>query len=388
MIRKIGTFISIAAIAFVLYIFTFYIEGEMGVVLIAFLIVPPLISFLLALSARKRITVSIFSDAYVKKGNELEVTVTVEKKGKLPIAVAEIRPKASEVFEKQEKKYRLSLLMEGKTEFTYKIKAMTGGNGEISIGDFYSCDFLGFIRFRIRTDLPEPISVGVIPEIPDVKSSSQLFRQIADSVLTSDDDDENDTELLFSSNSMPGYEHREYIQGDPLKRINWKLSSKKRRLMVRLDEAVSMVRPLVVLDLYRSSGADPEKAVLKEEKLICAVIGLVKALVKQGIVCNFVYNSAEGAVTECIDNIDYPDILLLKLLAVKVIPDRRIDIASQGTVCSCVAATTAPDGSFSGVLHSVEGASEKSIIIPEPAVYKEFPELWYLDKTDNIFKLV
>lgn len=388
MIRKIETFISIAAIAFILYIFTFYIEGEMGVVLIAFLIVPPLISFLLALSARKRITVSIFSDAYVKKGSELEVTVTVEKKGKLPIAVAEICPKASEVFEKQDKKYRLSLLLDGKTEFTYKIKAITGGNGEISIGDFYSCDFLGFIRFKICTDLPEPISVGVIPEIPDVKSSSQLFRQIADSVLTSDDDDENDTELLFSSNSMPGYEHREYIQGDPLKRINWKLSSKKRRLMVRLDEAVSMVRPLVVLDLYRSSGADPEKAVLKEEKLICAVIGLVKALVKQGIVCNFVYNSAEGAVTECIDNIDYPDILLLKLLAVKVIPDRRIDIASQGTVCSCVVATTAPDGSFSGVLHSVEGASEKSIIIPEPAVYKEFPELWYLDKTDNIFKLV
>ncbi|MBQ9078692.1 MAG: DUF58 domain-containing protein [Ruminococcus sp.] len=386
--KKFGTFISIAAIAFLLYIFTFYIEGEMGIVLIAFLIIPPVISFLLAFGARKRITVSISSEAYVKKGSELEVTVTVEKSGKLPIAVAEICTASSEVFEKQNKKYRLSLLTERKSVFTYKIKALTGGNGEISVKNLYSCDFLGFIRFKVRTDLPEPVSVGVIPEIPDVKTSSQLFRQVADSVLTSDDDDENDTELMYSSNSMPGYEHREYIQGDPLKRINWKLSSKKRKLMVRLDEAVSMVRPLVVFDLYRSSGADAEKAVLKEEKLICAVIGLLKSLVKHGISCNFIYNSAEGAVMESIDNIDYPDVLLLKILAVKVIPDRRIETETQGSVCSCIAATTVPDGSFSGILKSVEGASEKSIIIPERAEYKAFSELWYLDETDNMFKLV
>lgn len=384
MIEKIRTFVSIAAIAFLLYIFTFYIEGEMGIVLITFLIIPPIISFLLALSARKRISVSISGDVYVKKGSELEVTVTVEKSGKLPIAVAEICTAASEVFERQNKKYRLSLLTEGKSVFSYKIKAITGGNGEISVGSLYSCGFLGFIRFKVRTDLPEPVSVGVIPEIPDVKTRSQLFRQIADSVLTSDDDDENDTELMFSSTSAPGYEHREYIQGDPLKRINWKLSSKKRRLMVRLDEAVSMVRPLVVLDLYRRPDEDPEKAVLREEKIICAAIGLVKALVKNGISCDFVYNSAESSVTECVNNVDYPDILLLRILSVKMAAGRRIKVDTQGNVCSCVVATTAPDS----VSQIVSGISEKSIIVPEIPALRGSSELWYLDKTDNVFKLV
>ncbi len=388
MIKKIETVVSIAAIAFILYIFTFYIEGEMGVVLIAFLIVPPLISFLFALYARKRITVSIFSDAYVKKGSELEVTVIVEKKGKLPIAVAEICPGASEVFEKQNKKYRLSLLSEGKIKFTYKVKAMTGGNGEISVKSFCSCGFLGFIRFKAANGLPSPVSVGVIPEIPDVKPSSQLIRQVADSVLTSDDNEENDTELLFSSNSSPGYEHREYVQGDPLKRINWKLSSKKRRLMVRLDEAVASVQPLVALDLYRSADADPEKAVLREEKLICAAVGLAKALIKQGISCNFAYNTGEETTVESIDNPDYPDIILLKILAEKVVPERRTDINSYGSVCSCMVATTEPGGSFSGVLQGAENSPEVSIIVPEPAVYKGFSELWYLDETDNVFKMV
>lgn len=388
MIKKIETIVSILAIAFILYIFTFYIEGEMGVVLIAFLIVPPLVSFLFAFYARKRITVSIFSDAYVKKGSELEVTVIIEKKGKLPIAVAEICPEASEVFEKQNKKYRLSLLTEEKSEFTYKVKALVGGNGTISVKNFCSCGFLGFIRFKIKNGLPAPISVGVIPEIPEVKHSSQLLRQIADSVLTSDDDSENDTELLYSLNSAPGYEHREYVQGDPLKRINWKLSSKKRRLMVRLDEAVAAVQPLVALDLYRRSGADPEKAVLMEEKLICSALGLAKVLIKQGISCKFAYNTGDGTVVESIDNPDYPDVVLLKILAEKVVPERRIDIDSFGSVCSCVAATTEPGGSFSGVLQGSENFPSVSIIIPEPAAYDGFSELWYLDETDNVFKMV
>ncbi len=388
MIKKIETIVSIAAIAFILYIFTFYIEGEMGVVLIAFLIVPPLVSFLSAFYARKRITVSIFSDAYVKKGSELEVTVTIEKKGKLPVAVAEVCPGASEVFEKQNKKYRLSLLTEDKIEFTYKVKALIGGNGEISVKSFCSCGFLGFVRFKIKSSLPESVSVGVIPEIPDVKTSSQLFRQIADSVLTSDDDDENDTELLYSLNAAPGYDHREYVQGDPLKRINWKLSSKKVRLMVRLDEAVAAVQPLVALDLYRSADADPEKAVLIEEKLICSAVGLAKALIKQGISCNFAYNTGDGTVVESIDNPDYTDIVLFKILAEKVVPERRIDISSCGSVCSCVASTTEPGGSFSDVLQGSVNSSAVSIIIPKPAVHEGFSELWYLDETDNVFKMV
>lgn len=388
MIKKIETIVSIAAIAFILYIFTFYIEGEMGVVLIAFLIVPPLISFLFALYARKRITVSIFSDAYVKKGSELEVTVIIEKKGKLPIAVAEVCPGASEVFEKQNKKYRLSLLTEGKSEFTYKVKAMIGGNGEISVKSFCSCGFLGFIRFRIKNNLPDPISVGVIPEIPEVKHSSQLLRQIADSVLTSDDDSENDTELLYSLNSAPGYEHREYIQGDPLKRINWKLSSKKRRLMVRLDEAVASVQPLIALDLYRRADADPEKAVLMEEKIIRSALGLAKVLIKQGISCKFAYNAGEGTVVESIDNPEYPDAVLLKILAEKVVPERRTDINSSGSVCSCVVVTTEPGGSFSGVMQGSENSQAMSIVIPKPAGYEGFSELWYLDETDNVFKMV
>jgi hypothetical protein rflaF_00200 len=389
MLRKIETLLSVGAIAFVLYIFTFYIEGETGIVLAVFFIAAPLISLIIALSSRKRISVKISCDAYVKKNSELELTVSVNKSGKFPIAVAEIQPDSSAVFEDNSVRYRMSAVSSDKKEFTHRIKAVVGGNGEISVKGLYSCGFLGFIRFKSQNELPEAISVGVIPEIPDVKTSSALLRKIADSVLTSDSDEECDTEMMFSANAVPGYEHREYVQGDPLKRVNWKLSSKKSKLMVRLDEAAATVQPLIILDLYRDPDESVSKAVLKEEKLIQSVFGLLKALAKQGISCNFAYSTGIGTVVESVENPNYTDSLLLKVLAEKVVPSRRTDVSGiSASVCSCVIATTKPCGDFSLITEAFRECENLNIISPGITdSYKGSSKVWYLDDDDN-FKMV
>lgn len=253
--------VSISAVAFLLYVFTFYVDGEMGVILLAFLIFAPVFSLVFAVYSRNRIKVTFDCDGYVKKGSKLKVTVTVEKKGSLPFAFVDIKPAVSEVFAECTKTYRLSMLNEYKKNFTFDVDAVTGGNGEISIVSVYSCGFLGFMRLKSKLPLPFPKSVGVIPEIPEIKASSQLFRSIADVVMTSDDDEDNDTAMMFSTNTTAGYEHREYITGDPLKRVNWKLSTKKSKLMVRLDEAAASVQPSVVLDLFRNGANPVDKAV-------------------------------------------------------------------------------------------------------------------------------
>ena len=390
MIRKLGTYISVAAIAFLVYIFAFYIEGQMGVVLITFLIVAPLISIIIAVAARKRVNIRIDSDAFVKKGSELEVTMTVEKRGRFPFAIIEIAPEASEVFEKSRVNYHLSLLFEDEKEFTYRVPAKTGGNGEISVGRVSTCGFLGFLKLKVKSVAIDPISIGVIPEIPDIKPSSQLFRQLADVVMTSDEEEDNDSSMMYSVNSAPGYEHREYVQGDPLKRVNWKLSSKKDKLMVRLDEAVSSVQPMLILDLYRSTDADPQKAVVVEEQLLRSVFGLLRSLVKQGIACNFAYcGGGNRVIVESVDNPDYVDNLLLKVLSVKVVPGYRIDVNSIGSnVCACVVATTDPSGAFSAVTERFSGNGALSVIVPYITdTYRGDADLWYLDE-DNDFKPV
>ena len=392
--KKILKFIagipSIAAIVFIVYLFTFSIDGEMGVILIAFMLIAPLVSLIFALYARKRINVSFDCDSYVKKGSELKVRVKLRKTGFFPLAVVELRPEASEVFEKQDKIYRLSMCSDKTTEFELSFRAVIGGNGSVYISDVYSCGFLGFMKFRVKTTLPEPFSVGVIPDIPEIKESSQFFRSIADAVMTSDEDENNDTSMIFSANTAPGYEHREYVQGDPLKRVNWKLSSKKNKLMVRLDEATASVQPLIVLDLYRKKGADPKYAVITEEKLIRSVFGLLMLLVKRGIACNFAYYSASGElVTESIDNPDIPEQTLLKILSVRVTEGRRIDFGKlDSSVCAFVVATTDAGPKFSGIIRKTDESDNMCIlgISAESANASGLP-LWYLDE-NNTFKLV
>ena len=196
--------------------------------------------------------------------------------------------------------------------------------------------------------------------------------------------------MMMTTNTTPGYVHREYVQGDPLKRINWKLSTKKSKLMVRLDEAAASVQPVLVLDLFRRSGVLPENAVRAEEKLICSFFGLLSLLLDQGIACNFIYRSSSGeVVTETVDNPDYPTQLLLKILAAKVVPDRRIDLSGlKESVCACIIATTDAGAGFEQVTRTVGKGENVCIIgLSAASVNSTSLPLWYLDE-DNIFRLV
>lgn len=384
------TALSLLSIAFIIFMFTFYMDGEMGVILIAFLIAAPLISLFFTLHSRKRIKISFDCDGYVKTGNELEVRVVVQREGKLPLSIVEITPFASEVFSDHDKVYKLSLFSEDRVEFKFKFVACTGGNGEIGIKSVKVCDFLGFIKFRTICEMPPCKSVGVIPEIPDVNASSGLFRAIADVVLTSEDSEENDTAMMFSANTTPGYEHREYIPGDSLKRVNWKLSSKSSKLMVRLDEAAAVVQPSIVLDLFRSSDVDLRTSLKREERLLQSVFGLLNLLIKQGIACNFIYCNENGdIVTESVDNPDYPSQLLLKILALKVNAGTHMNpVESIRKSCAGILAVTYIDEYFTDIIDNIASKENVSVIVPFAESVKSLSvPVWYL-ADDSYFRLI
>ena len=160
--------------------------------------------------------------------------------------------------------------------------------------------------------------------------------------------------------------------------------------MVRLDEAAASVQPVLVLDLFRRSTVPAVNAVRGEEQLLRAMFGLLNLLITQGIACNFVYRAADGStVCESVDNPDYPDQLLLKVLAVKVVPDTRVDIKQAGSnICACVIATTDAGAGFSELTDFIENTDSISIIgLSVASVNSTSAPLWYLDE-DNNFKMV
>lgn len=379
---------EILSIALALYIFTFYIDGDIGIVIIAFMVIAPLVSLFFAWYGRKRVKVSFSCDGYVKKKSKLAVTVNVEKTGFFPLGIIEITMGASEVFGGFEKVCKLSIISGNKKSFTVEVDAVTGGNGEISVLDVKSCGFLGYTGLKILTPMPPAKSVGVIPEIPEIKTTSKLFRSIADSVVTSDEEENSESAQFFSASTVPGYDHREYEMGDPLKRVNWKLSAKKGTMMVRLDEAVSSVQPIIALDLYRKADCDISEAVLREETLLCSVFGLLSMLIKHGIASTFIYRSENGEmVSESVENPEYPMQLLLKVLAVKVQTDKRISVDTS-SACSCVIASTDCSASLNSVISVFEDKENINLIgASSQEINGTACRMWYLDG-DNNFKLV
>ncbi len=382
-----GSVISALAIAFLLYIFTFFMDGDIGIVLISFMVIAPLTSLAFALGGRKRARIFLGCDGFVKKGSKLKVTLTVEKSGFFPLGIIELHTSATEVFSGAKDIYRLTVIGRDSKSFTYELDAKIGGNGSIAVAEAYSCGFLGFLKFRLTAPPPPEISVGVIPEIPEASGASGLVRAISDSVVTSDEEESSDTALLFSAATAPGYEHREYEQGDPIKRINWKLSVKKDKLMVRLDEAVASVQPVIALDLYRKGAASAE-VLADEERIICSAFALISILVKQGIACTLLYFSGSGEiVSEDVETPDRTEQLLLKVVAAKALPEKRIKIANT-SACACVIASTDLGAELEALASGFENRECVSLIGKSAdAENRTDLPMWYLDG-DNNFKQV
>ncbi len=301
-------------------LFMLYFDGQIGVMMLAFLIVMPILSLIVTLWVRRSLTISLQLPDSTAKHKSTTLTLILEKKTVLPMPFLRLKLTADEHFfpidanakplpaepqpgqgffsylryvkrYKEWRKlihklptpetlyFRCSMGTEKRKKLTIPISGQYCGMGRISVSELMLSDFLAMFRFR----MPEiqPVSILILPEIPQLKVSNELFRTVSNEAATADD--ESDNTPVYSAVSTAGYEHRDYIPGDPLKRINWKLSSKRHRLQVRMDEPVALTKLSVVLDFLRSFDEMPMKEKLKqEERLLESALGLLKLCASQG----------------------------------------------------------------------------------------------------------
>lgn len=312
-------------------LFTMYLDGAIGVMMLAFLLLMPLLSLGITLWMRHSLQLELKVPEQAVKQRGAEAVLLLTKKTPLPLPFLRLRFYADAHFEKlnpnaeelpappvqyegvfgtfqywiQKRKYQkqiatqhtpdmlplcLSMGIERSTRVTLHLNAQYCGNATVTISHVTLSDFLGMFRFPLKLYCEE--SVLILPEIPEIKTNNQLFQTVANASVTADED--NDATPIFSAAATPGYEHRDYLPGDPLKRVNWKLSSKRKKLMVRKDEPAALAKLSVVLDFHRaSSELHIRRCLAEEELLIETALGLLQLCVRQGYPCVLYYQDTD-----------------------------------------------------------------------------------------------
>lgn len=289
--RLINTFKLVTAfglMAGMTYLFTFYLDGDIGVVIAAFLFVAPLVSGFLLFQTRK-VRLQAQAPTYIAKGKRFSVKLTLTGEGRLPTPFVRCDVTQTENFMADDARaVQTALMPEQSQKVEFGMTALYAGLGTVTVPPLQVSDYLGLFSYTEKQP-PRLLRVGVIPDIPSLSGAGVLLHSVSDAVMTQDEEEE-ESAAAYSSVSMPGYVHRDYVPGDNLRRINWKLSAKRNKLMVRMDEAAATVRPSIILDLR---GEDTPAALKQREVLMEGALGLLMLLVRQGIPCSLRY-AADG----------------------------------------------------------------------------------------------
>lgn len=422
-------------------IFTLYMDGSIGVMMLAFLLMMPALSLIVTLIAKHGLQIEVKLSEECSKGRQTEAIIVLTKRTILPMPFLRLRLYADAHFTPLNLtaaepldppvcrgndlfatlQYRIALRRHEKHQavqhtpdmlplcFTmglqhrgeYHISLTTRycGKAAVRLTQLELTDFLRLFRFRIGAE-PQGTTL-ILPQIPSMQTSNRLFQNVANDAITADDDSE--ATPVFSASSAPGYEHRDYIPGDSLKRVNWKLSSKRRNLMVRKDEPAALAKLTVILDFHRdpnlqSGNAAMEKCLSAEQLLIESALGLISLCLQQGYPCVLYYQNENAAWTELAadmpEQVTQESTRLLRggfrsgyalsdspLLPHAVTQHSDLILIHFST---CMAAETATAlESLSAVLHIVQPASSK-----RTEGYPQTASLWQINEEHRFIPLM
>lgn len=286
--KNIVEYLTCICLAFV---FAHYLYGRGGVLIATVMIMGAVISIALDLYVKNKITLKLCGGklGYFGKGEKAKIELTVSKSTRLPTPFIELMISASDnlTLAEEDRKIRLALVNRRSETVSKSLVAAGCGGGHIEVSEAYLCDFLGFVRLRLP--LPaERLEVGILPDIVDIVPDKELLRSAVDTDSDDEDEEKESAATSYVFNGTAGYEHRPYIPGDPLKKVNWKLSSKRGELLVRLDEQLVSSSRVFVLDVSAQGfGCVPRDRVIQS----CFAVAL--SMMRSGYECELYFYGGE-----------------------------------------------------------------------------------------------
>lgn len=302
----------IALAAAVMY--SLFLDAAYGWYFVVAMLVFPIVSVALTLASYKRVSCAVtLSTKLLYKREKLTMTVTLRNSSPFPVPFIYITTCDAVSFAERGEK-RFGVMLPPRKDFSrdYTYTAEIWGVSRLGLKSIFISDFFGILSLPLYSEielLGRTEEVEIFPNIPDLDSKSELIKAICDTAAYEDSDESGSGSYMPSG--IPGYEHRAYQPGDPIKRINWKLSSKRDLLLLRMDEEIISTKQLLVLDpcsyLPDIRKLDEMTAAAKmDERAVEGLLAMLMSLVKLGLQCSlclYVDGAWQFCTAETVDDV-------------------------------------------------------------------------------------
>lgn len=263
---KLAAYIIIAATLMICGLST----GAQAYYLVAFtLILLLLISFISVIWALMTVKVEMKGlKARVVRGETLMTIFTVRHASLLPVSAVRLRLSVPSAFSPSQE-VSVPALPFAKKLFRWRINCPHRGVFDAGITRIYVSDLFGLVTLSRKSGM-KLVRVDVAPRVPEELPMELKGGDIGPETISRADED----------TASPS-DVRKWQDGDPLKKVHWKLTMRRREVMVRVYEESARPDTLVIPDLTEIS-AMRDQALAIEDCICEACAGAVKAQLDAG----------------------------------------------------------------------------------------------------------
>ena len=253
------------------YVFAYLFNLNENYILLYMLLLVPIADFIYFILVKNKCEVQIISEKEViTRGEENKYSLIIENKGNITIPFVDYSVNINNKFSSN-KTISKRVAVDSSKSFinTFFLTSEHIGLANIIVPQISVSSIFGFFdkRYQINKEINTTI-------LPDYKEISNVYQALEIGGGLDLEDEVNRSAFQ----GEPGYEYKDYIEGDPLNRVNWKLSSKQNKLMIRKSISGSKLTKSILLDY----GVEDNKEMLDSIDLITETyLSLVLALVKR-----------------------------------------------------------------------------------------------------------
>lgn len=271
---------------------TIYTSSLFGVAITILWLILPFLTFLLNLAVRKHLTAWITVPATLGKRKIIYGKLVVKNDSIIPVSRVLCKVKITNRLTKEESTAVIQLSAAAREETTAKFEISSNQCGYliVEISKCYLLDWFGFLPLAACIGTAGKISV-----LPDTFVPGIILSLSA----TARDDSQNWSQIQKGNDMTEVFAMKDYVPGDSLKQIHWKLSSKKQQLIVREPSLPVEKTLLIFWDKNTEESNGKEMDAMAE-----CMVSVCQEILNQGITFTIGWTEENLCVFENIDTDD------------------------------------------------------------------------------------